>query len=142
MDVIRALAQTGVLAPKVTGIVDATDLETTAQYEGCGQVTRKRKMTDKRGKVHEIEVTVYGFKLIILIEARTKIPLAGKVVPIHEHEVLSMRALVTQARTNLAGYARLHKVVFDRGFLDGVDLWWLAAAWDPLCGASQGRTWR
>jgi len=123
--VIRALAQTGVLAPKVTGIVDATDLETTAQYEGCGQVTRKRKVTDKRGKVHEIEVTVYGFKLIILIDARTKIPLAGKVVPIHEHEVLSMRALVTQARTNLAGYTRLHKVVFDKGFLDGVDLWWL-----------------
>jgi hypothetical protein len=123
--IIRALAQTGVLAPKVTGIVDATDLETTAQYEGCGQVTRKRKVTDKRGKMHEIEVTVYGFKLIILIEARTKIPLAGKVVPIHEHEVLSMRALVTQARTNLAGYARLHKVVFDRGFLAGTDLWWL-----------------
>jgi Transposase DDE domain len=124
--VIRALAQTGVLAPKVTGIVDATDLETTAQYEGCGQVTRKRKLTDKRGKVHEIEVTVYGFQLIILIDARTKIPLAGKVVPIHEHEGLSMRALVTQARTNLAGSARLHKVVFDQGLLAGVDLWWLA----------------
>jgi hypothetical protein len=39
--------------------------------------------------------------------------------------VLSMRALVTQAQTNLAGFTRLHKVVFDRGFLDGVDLWWL-----------------
>ena len=62
----------------------------------------------------------------MLIDAATKIPLAIKVVPIHEHEVLSMRALVTQARTNLAGYARLHKVVFDKGFLDGVDLWWLA----------------
>src|SRR6266511_604651 len=72
--VIRALAQTGVFATKVTGIVDATDLETTAQYAGCGQVTRKRKVTDKRGKVHEIEVTVYGWKLIVLIEARTKIP--------------------------------------------------------------------
>jgi hypothetical protein len=60
-----------------------------------------------------------------LIDAQTKIPLAGQVVPIHEHEVLSMRALVTQARTNLAGHGRLHKVVFDRGFLDGVDLWWL-----------------
>jgi hypothetical protein len=33
--------------------------------------------------------------------------------------------LVTQARANLAGYAQLHKVVFDKGFLDGVDLWWL-----------------
>jgi Transposase DDE domain len=124
--VIRALAKMGLFAPKMTGISDATDLETTAQYEGCGQVTRRRKVTDKRGKVHEIEVTVYGFKLIVLIDARTKIPLAGKVVPIHEHEVLSMRALVTQARTNLAGYARLHKVAFDTGFLDGVDLWWLA----------------
>jgi hypothetical protein len=39
--------------------------------------------------------------------------------------VLSMRALVTQAQTNLAGHARLHKVVFDLGFLHGADLWWL-----------------
>jgi hypothetical protein len=123
--VIRALTKARVLAAKVTGIVDATDLETTAQYEGCGHVTRKRKLTDKRGKVHEVEVTVYGWKLIVLIDARTKIPLAARVVPIQEHEVLSMRALVTQARTNLASYARLYKVVFDRGFLDGVDLWWL-----------------
>jgi Transposase DDE domain len=123
--VIRALAKAGVFAPKVTGIVDATDLGTTAQYAGCGHVTRKRKITDKRGKVHEVEVTVYGFKLIVLIEARTKIPLAATVVPIQEHETLSLRALVTQARTNLAGHTRLHKVVFDKGFLDGVDLWWL-----------------
>ena len=122
---IRALAKAGVFAAKVTGLVDATDLETTAQYEGRGQVTRKRKVTDKRGQVHEIEVTVYGWKLIVLIDARTKIPLAAMVVPIQEHETLSLRALVTQARTNLAGHARLHKVIFDRGFLDGVDLWWL-----------------
>src|SRR5215510_9779488 len=124
--VIRALAKAGVLAAKVTGLVDATDLETTAHYEGCGQVTRQRKITDKRGHVQEIEVTVYGWKLIVLIEARTKIPLAATVVPIQEHETRSLRALVTQARTNLAGPARLHKVVFDKGFLDGVDLWWLA----------------
>lgn len=123
--VIRALAQAGVFAAKVTGIVDATDLETTAQYEGGGQVTRKRTITDKRGKVHESEVTVYGFQLIVLIEARPKIPLAAKVVPIQEHETLSLRALVTQARTNLADSARLQKVVCDTGLLDGVDLWWL-----------------
>jgi hypothetical protein len=122
---MRALARAGVFGAKVTGIVDATDLETTAAYAGCGQVTRKRKLTDKHGNVREIEVTVYGWKPIVLIDARTKIPLAVTVVPIHEHEVLSMRALVTQARTNLAGFTRLHKVVFDRGFLDGPDLWWL-----------------
>jgi Transposase DDE domain len=123
--VIRALARTGVFAAKVTGIVDATDLETTAQYEGCGQVTRTRKIADKHGQVHAIEVTVYGWTLLVLIEARTKIPLAAKVVPIQAHETLSLRALVTQARTNLASHTRLYKVVFDKGFLDGVDLWWL-----------------
>lgn len=124
-EVIRAVARAGILGAKVTGIVDGTDLEMTAQYEGCGQVTRKRKITDKHGKVHEIEVTVYGWKLIVLIDARTKIPLAAKVVPIQEHETLCLRALVTQARTNLGGKAHMHKVVFDRGFLDGADLWWL-----------------
>jgi hypothetical protein len=124
--VIRALAQAGALAATVTGIVDATALETTAPYEGCGQVTRQRTMTEKRGHVHAIEVTVYGWQLIVLIEARTKIPLAAKVVPIQEHATLSLRALVMQARTNVAGHARLHKVVFDTGCLDGVDLWWLA----------------
>jgi Transposase DDE domain len=120
---IQALAKAGIFGVKVTGIIDATDLETTARYEGCGQVTRKRKITDERGNVHEIEVTVYGWKPIVLIDPATKIPLAVKVGPIHEHEVLSMRALVTQAQTNLAGETRLHKVVFDRGLLDGVDLW-------------------
>jgi hypothetical protein len=124
---IRALAQAGVFGKRVTGIADGTDLETTAHYAGCGQVTRKVRIEDKRGGVHEIEVTVYGWKVLLLIDAVTKIPLAVKVGTIEEHESHWTRALVTQARANLAGAARLHKVVFDKGFLDGTDLWWLDA---------------
>jgi hypothetical protein len=122
---IRALVKARVFGKTVTGIVDATDLETTIRSEGCGQATRTRKVTDKHGNVHEIEVTVDGWKLIVVIDAHTKIPLAATVVPIQEHETLSLRALVTQARTNLAGAARLSTVVFERGFLDGPDVWWL-----------------
>jgi Transposase DDE domain len=122
---IRALAQAGVFDKQVTGIADGTDLETTARYQGCGQVTRKVRIEDKQGQVHAIEVTAYGWKVLLLIDARTKIPLAVKVGPIQEHETHWTRALVTQARANLAGHARLHKVVFDKGFLDGTDLWWL-----------------
>jgi hypothetical protein len=122
---IRALAKAGMFAAKVTGILDATDPETTAQYEGWGQGTRTRQITDKRGKEHEIAVTVYGWRLIVLLEAGTKIPMAATVVPSQEHETLSLRALVTPARTTLAGHARRHQVVFDRGCLDGVDRWWL-----------------
>ncbi len=122
---IRALAKAGVFGAKVTGIADGTDLETTERYTGCGQVTRPVRIEDKQGRVHEIEVTVYGWKVLLLIDAATKIPLAVKVGKIHEHEALWTRALVTQARMNLAGAARLHKVVFDKGFLDGSTLWWL-----------------
>jgi hypothetical protein len=125
---IRALAKAGVFGAKVTGIADGTDLETTERYRGCGQVTRTVRLEDTRGQVHEIEVTVYGWKVFLLIDAATKIPLAVKVGPIQEHEALWARALVTQARMNLAGYARLHKVVFDRGF-------WMA----PPCGGSTSR---
>jgi Transposase DDE domain len=122
---IRALAQAGVFGAKVTGIADGTELETTERYTGCGQGTRKVRLEDQRGKVHEIEVTVYGWKVLLLIDAATKIPLAVKVGPIQEHEALWTRALVTQARMNLAGDARLAKVVFDQGCLDGTTLWWL-----------------
>ena len=122
---IRALAKARVFGAQVTGMADGTDLETTERYTGCGQVTRQVRIEEKRGRVHEIEVTVYGGKVLLLIDAVTKIPLAVTVVQIQEHEILSLRALVTQARTNLAGHARRHKVVCARGFLDGTDLWWL-----------------
>jgi hypothetical protein len=121
-----APSQAGVFDKKATGIADGTDLETTARYRGCGQVTRTVRIEDKQGRLHAIEVTVYGWKVLLLIDAVTKIPLAVKVIQIQEHEGLWTRALVTQARANLAGYARLHKVVFDKGFLAGTDLWWLA----------------
>jgi hypothetical protein len=121
---IRTLARAGGFEAQVTGIVDGTALETTEHSTGCGQVTWKRRLEDTRGQAHEIKVTVYGWKVLLLIDAITKIPLAVKVGKIHEHETHWTRALVTQARANLVGHTRLHKVVFDKGFLDGTDLWW------------------
>ncbi len=122
---IRALAKAGVFGKQITGIADGTDLETTERYRGCGQVTRTVRIEDTRGKMHESAVMVYGWKVLLLIDAVTKIPLAVKVGQIQEHEALWARALVTQARMNLAGDASLAKVVFDKGFFDGTTLWWL-----------------
>jgi hypothetical protein len=83
------------------------------------------RLEEKRGKVHEPQVTVYGWKVLLLIDAATKTPLAVNVGPLQEHEALWTRALVTQVRLNLQGEAQLHKVLFDQGFLDGTTLWWL-----------------
>ena len=57
---IRALAKTGVFDAQVTGMADGTDVETTTRSAGCGQVTRKVRIEDKWGRVHAIEVSVYG----------------------------------------------------------------------------------
>jgi hypothetical protein len=122
---IRTLAKAGVFGAKVTGIAAGTDLETTAHYTGGGRVTRQVRLEDKRGQVHEMAVTAYGWKVRRWIDAVTKMPLAVKVGPIDEHETHWTRALVTQARAHLAGGARLHKIVLDQGLGDGTDLWWL-----------------
>ena len=92
---LRALAKAGGCGAQVTGMVEATDLETTAAYEGCGHVSRPRHITATHGHGRAIAGTVDGGKPMVLIEAMTKMPLAGTVVPIHAPAGLSRRALVT-----------------------------------------------
>ena len=58
------------------------------------------------------------------IAAQPNIPWAATVVLIQAHDTRSLRALVPQARTHLAGHARLHQGVFDQGCWAGVDGWW------------------
>jgi hypothetical protein len=125
-DWIRALAKAGGWATQVTGIVEATELDTTAQSAGCGPVPRTRQSRDTCGHVQAIDGTVSGWKLLVVSDAGPKISWAAQVGPSHEPAVRSMRALVTPAGTNLAGHARRQKVVLDRGFGAGVDLGWLA----------------
>jgi hypothetical protein len=122
---LRALAQAGVLGAKVTGMADGTDVEPTEHSGDGGQVTRQVRSEAKQGRVHEIEVSVDGWKVLLWIDAATKMPRAVTVGKIQEHETHGPRALVTQARAHRAGCARLHHVVFARGFWDGTDLWGL-----------------
>jgi hypothetical protein len=83
--VIHALAKAGVVGAKVTGMMDGTNLEAIERYSGCGQMTSPVWIEDTRGQVHTIEVTVYGWKVLLMIEAVTKIALAVKVEKGQEH---------------------------------------------------------
>lgn len=123
--VIRAWATVGVVGKRVTAMADGPDVETPERDTGCGQATRQRRIEDNRGQGHASEVTVYGGNGLRWIDAVTKMPLAVKVGQMQAHETLWTRALVTQARTHLAGSARLHKIGFDRGVWAGTDRWWL-----------------
>jgi hypothetical protein len=122
---VNRLAQNGHLPEEVTLILDPSDLEVTERYEGAGSVTRERKIKDKTGKVHIIEVTVFGWKVGVIFEAVTRVPVAFKVARINEPDNHFMKDLVLQAIQNLEPYCKIRMLVVDKGFIDGPLLWWL-----------------
>jgi hypothetical protein len=108
-----------------TYILDATDLPTTKRYKGCGvKKVVKREWSSKEGKEVEIVKYVYGYKLLILLEARHKIVVAARVVKINEHEKNFTKELVKEGQWRTGGKVKV--LLVDRGFIDGVLLWWLS----------------
>ncbi len=120
---ILCLAAAGMFAPLVGVIMDGSDIETTEKYKGCGKVKREEKFQDKQGKWRVREVVVFGWKVLVVLEASTRIPIAVKVVQIQESECNYTLEMLELAQANLGGYSRIVKVVFDRGYLDGETLY-------------------
>jgi hypothetical protein len=120
---ILCLAAAGMFAPLVGVIMDGSDIATTEKYAGCGKVKREEKFRDKYGKWRVREVVVFGWKVLVVLEASTRIPIVVKVVQIQESECNYTLAMLELAQANLGGYSRIVKVVFDRGYLDGETLY-------------------
>jgi len=107
-----------------TYILDATDLPTTRRYKGCGMKKVVKKVwSSKEGKEVEVVTYVYGYKLLVLMEARHKIVVAARVVKINEHEKNFTKELIREAQQRTGGAVKV--LLVDRGFIDGVLLWWL-----------------
>jgi hypothetical protein len=108
-----------------TYILDATDLPTTKQYKGCGvKKVVSKEWDSKEGKEVEVVKVVYGYKLLVLLEAKHKIVVAARVVKINEHEKNFTKEMVKEAHRRTGGKVKV--LLVDRGFIDGVLLWWLS----------------
>src|SRR6266566_419295 len=96
--------------------------------EGCGKLkqTRSVKVKGQKERATE-EYYVYGWKVLVLIDVHTRLPLAMKVVPIQEYEGRWLVPLLEQAQQNLGQRGHISKIVIDRGYLDGQDLWQVQA---------------
>jgi len=121
---VRCLAAQGVFGKEVTVALDPTDVETPEGFEGAGSVTWQ-KQPGKRGRAVKVSVTVWGFRLILVMDTMTRIPVAAKLVQIQENGIKHWKRLVKQARRNLKGYAKVRTVVADREFVDGEIMWWV-----------------
>jgi hypothetical protein len=120
---IRALAAFGVFMAEVMVAVDGTRIITPLTFQGCGQQAVTEYQRNRQGLQVEIITLLYGWRLIALIDLRTLIPLAIKIVPIQAHEAPYLVALVAQAQANLAPHSRISRLVVDRAYVDGPSLY-------------------
>src|SRR6266487_6811338 len=118
------LARQGLFTGKLVVALDGSKLPTPKSYEGCGKLkqTRSVKVKGQKEAVTE-EYYLYGWKVLVLIEVHTRLPLAMKVVKIEEYEGRWLVPLLEQAQRNLGTRGRIRTIVIDRGYLDGADLW-------------------
>ena len=121
-EAVRVLVKHKLVRGK-TYILDATDLPTTKRYPGCGVKKVVKRVRSKEGKEVEVVEYIYGYKLLVLMEARHKLVVAARVVKINEHEKNFTKGLVREAQRRTGGAVKV--LLVDRGFIDGVLLWWL-----------------
>src|SRR3989441_13201690 len=121
---VRCVVGWGLLDGERIAALDGSKLETPKTYEGCGKLkqTRSVKVKGQKERATE-EYYVYGWKVLVLIDVQTRLPLAMKVVTIEEYEGCWLVPLLEQAQRNLGTRGRIGTIVIDRGYLDGQDLW-------------------
>src|SRR5216684_1249314 len=123
---VQLLARRGLFSGKLLVALDGSKLPTPQSYEGCGKLKQTRSVKVKgQPEATTEEYYVYGWKVLVLIEVQTRLPLAMKVVKIQEYEGSWLIPLLEQAQRNLGEHAHIDTIVIDRGYLDGDDLWQL-----------------
>jgi hypothetical protein len=119
---IRALAAFGVFMAEVMVAVDGTRVVTAPTFQGRGKLSVTERQRNRQGVQVEIVKFLFGWRLIALIDLRTLIPLAIKIVQIQAHEAPYLVALMQQAQANLAPHSRISQLVIDRAYVDGASL--------------------
>src|SRR5260221_8283792 len=121
---VQLLARRGMFTGKLLVALDGSKLPTPKSSEGCGKLKQTRRVKVKGQQEAATEdYYVYGWKVLVLIEVQTRLPLAMKLVKIQEYEGRWLIPLLEQAQRNLGAHAHIGTVVIDRGYLDGDDLW-------------------
>jgi hypothetical protein len=113
---VQCVVKWGLLDGERIAALDGSKLPTPSTYEGCGKLkeTRKVKVKGQKERVLQ-EYYVYGWKVLVLIDVQTRLPLAMKVVTIEEYEGRWLLPLLSQAQRNLGTRGHIGTIVIDRG---------------------------
>src|SRR5713101_6802988 len=121
---VQCVVGWGLLDGERIAALAGSKLPTPASYQGCGKLKQTRRVKVKGQKERAIEeYYVYGWKVLVLIDVHTRLPLSMKVVKIEEYEGRWLLPLLEQAQRNLGTRGQISTIVIDRGYVDGEDLW-------------------
>ena len=121
---VQLLARRGLFSGKLVVALDGSKLPTPRSYQGCGKLKQTRSVKVKgQTEAATEEYYVSGWKVLLLLEVQTRLPLAMKLITIQEYEGKWLVPLLEQAQHNLGTQAHIETIVVDRGYLDGEDLW-------------------
>lgn len=125
--VITILASRSFFPKMVHATLDSSEIQSTQNCEGCGMVTKEKapELRRRSGRIKKVLERVFGFKIWVVWDPVSALPLALRFAPIETADLTLAREVVLQARTNLGPHATFVSLAFDRGFTDGAFWWWL-----------------
>jgi len=108
-------------------LMDASEIESTEKCQGCGKVKKEKppELRLRRGHIKKSSVMVFGFKIWVVWNANSKLPLAMRFDTINVADINLAQEVVEQAIKNMGEHAKIVTIAFDRGFLDGKFMHWL-----------------
>ena len=125
--VIAILAAHSFFPKKVHALLDASEIESTEQCEGCGRVKKEKapELRRRKGRIRKVYEIVFGFKIWVVWDPNSRLPLAIRFATIEVGDLKFAKEIIEQAINNLGKHAEITSIALDRGFMDGSLLWWL-----------------
>ncbi|HEX9910946.1 MAG TPA: transposase, partial [Desulfatiglandales bacterium] len=125
--VVSILAAHSFFPKHIHALLDSSEIQSTELCEGCGKVTKEKApaLRHRRGRIRKVLETVFGFKVWVLWDPTSRLPLAIRFATIEHSDIEFAREVVQQAVNNLAPHATIASLAIDRAFIDGPFLWWL-----------------
>ncbi len=124
---ITILASHKFFPKKVHVSLDASEIQSTEKCTGCGKVSKEKapELRRRKGRIRKVVETVFGFKIWVVWDPNSKLPLSLIFTTIEVADVKLAQKAIEQAITNLGEHAKIASIAIDRGFMDGTLLWWL-----------------
>jgi len=124
---ITILAKNNFFPKKVRAVLDASEIQSTEQCNGCGKVRKEKapELRRRKRRIRKVYEIVFGFKIWVVWDPNSRLPIAMRFATIEVSDINFAKQVIQQAITNLGDHAKITSIAIDRGFMDGILLWWL-----------------